>query len=167
MVFYVSKVFSGSCLLMGDFNMCVDASQSTSRFSLMDSPEQAVLDKFASEVLMLNVWKWLHQDEVGFTFQSMQYKGTWSGWIECKLCMMSPFYRRCLIVNYVEGFFEYNKHVVYMYKTIEQASLTWPGSTEEVENRIGLDRLVRSRSNGNRSERPDRREPEGRWTNIS
>ena len=53
---------------MGDFNMCVDASQSTSRFSLMDSPEQAVLDKFASEVLMLNVWKWLHQDEVGFTF---------------------------------------------------------------------------------------------------
>ena len=27
-------------LLMGDFNMCVDASQSTSKHSIMDDPEQ-------------------------------------------------------------------------------------------------------------------------------
>ena len=43
--------------------MCVDASQSTSQFSLMDYPEQAVWNKFASEVLKLDVRKWLHQDE--------------------------------------------------------------------------------------------------------
>ena len=34
---HVSKVISGwSWLLMGDFNMCVDASQFASHFSLMD-----------------------------------------------------------------------------------------------------------------------------------
>ena len=45
----------------------------------MGSPKQAIWDKLASEVLKLEVWKWLHQDEVGFTFQSMQYKEIWSG----------------------------------------------------------------------------------------
>ena len=47
--------------------------------------EQSVWDKLASEVLKLDAWKWLHQDEVGFTFQSMQYKETWSCLI-CQLC---------------------------------------------------------------------------------
>ena len=60
-------------LLMSDFNMGFDASKSTSRFSLMDSFEQAIWDRLASEVLKLDVWKWLHQDHLGFIFQSMQY----------------------------------------------------------------------------------------------
>ena len=69
MVFIYPRLLVGRVgLLMGDFIMCVDASQSTLRCSLMDSLEQAVWDKLASEVLKLDVWKWLHQDEVGFSF---------------------------------------------------------------------------------------------------
>ena len=36
------------------------------------------LGQIGIKVLKLDVWKWLHQDEVGFTFQSMQYKEIWS-----------------------------------------------------------------------------------------
>ena len=38
-------------LLMGDFNMCVEASQSTSEHSIMDNPEQLAWDSLAMEVL--------------------------------------------------------------------------------------------------------------------
>ena len=65
-------------LLMGDFNMCVDASQSTSEHSIMDDPEQVAWDSLAMEVLKLDVWTWLHGNDPGFTFQSAQHKQTWS-----------------------------------------------------------------------------------------
>ena len=44
--------------------MCVDASQSTSEDSIMDDPEQLAWDSLAMEVLMLDVWTWLHGNEV-------------------------------------------------------------------------------------------------------
>ena len=61
---------------MGDFNMCVDASQSTSEHSIMDDPEQLAWDSLAMEVLKLNVWTWLHENDPGFTFQSAQHRQT-------------------------------------------------------------------------------------------
>ena len=63
---------------MGDFNMCVDASQSMSEHSIMDDPEQLVWDSLAMEVLKLDVWTWLHGNDLGFTFQSAQHRHTWS-----------------------------------------------------------------------------------------
>ena len=65
-------------LLMGDFNMCVDASQSTSEHSIMDDPEQLAWDSLAMEVLKLDVWTWLQGNDPGFTFQSAQHRQTWS-----------------------------------------------------------------------------------------
>ena len=63
---------------MGDFKMCVDASQSTSEHSIMDDPEQLASDSLAMEVLTLDVWTWLHGNDPGFTFQSAQHRETWS-----------------------------------------------------------------------------------------
>ena len=57
-------------LLMGDFNMCVDASQSTSVHSIMDYPEQRAWDSLAMDVLKFDIWTWLHGNDPGFTFQS-------------------------------------------------------------------------------------------------
>ena len=65
-------------LLMGDFNMCVDASQSTSEHSIMDDPKQCVWDSLTMEVLKLDVWTWFHGNDPGFTFQSAQHNHTWS-----------------------------------------------------------------------------------------
>ena len=50
-------------LLMGDFNMCVDASQSTSKHSIMDDLEQLAWDSLAMEVLKLDVWTWMHGND--------------------------------------------------------------------------------------------------------
>ena len=47
-------------ILMCDFNICFDASQSTSEHSIMDDPEQIAWDSLAMEVLKLDVWTWLH-----------------------------------------------------------------------------------------------------------
>ena len=55
-------------LLMGDFNMCVDAFQSTSEHSIVDDPEQLAWDSLAMEVLKLDVWTWLQGNDPGFTF---------------------------------------------------------------------------------------------------
>ena len=63
---------------MGDFNMCVNMPQSTSRFSLMGSHEQDVWAQLFSEVLKVDVWHWLYPDDLGFTFHSTQHMHTWS-----------------------------------------------------------------------------------------
>ena len=47
-------------LLMGDFNMCVDASPSTSERSIMDDPEQIAWVSLVMEVPKPDVWMWLH-----------------------------------------------------------------------------------------------------------
>ena len=64
-------------LLMGDFNMCVDASQSMSEHSIMDDPEQLAWDSLVMEVLKLDVWAWLHKTDASFTFQFAQHKYTY------------------------------------------------------------------------------------------
>ena len=63
---------------MDDFNMCVDASQSTSEHPIMDDPEQLAWDSLSMEVLKLEVWTSLHGNDPGFTFQSAQHRQTWS-----------------------------------------------------------------------------------------
>ena len=57
---------------MGDFNKCVDATPTTSEHSIMDDPEQLAWDSLAMEVLKLDVWTWLHWNDLGFTFESGQ-----------------------------------------------------------------------------------------------
>ncbi|MCO5566865.1 hypothetical protein L7F22_020548 [Adiantum nelumboides] len=64
--------------LMGDFNTCFSADQSTSSHVIMDSPERRVWDSFASLVLKQDNWSWLHQRDSGFTFHSRQFLGPWS-----------------------------------------------------------------------------------------
>ena len=63
---------------MGDFNMCVDATHSTSEHSIMNDPEKLAWDSLAMEVLKLDVWTWLHGNDPCFTFQSAQHRQTWS-----------------------------------------------------------------------------------------
>ena len=58
---------------MGDFNICVDASQSMSKHSIMDDPEQLAWDSLAMEVLTLDVWTWLHGNDPRFTFQYVMH----------------------------------------------------------------------------------------------
>ena len=47
-------------LPMGDFNMCVDASQSTSEHSIMDNLKQIAWVSLVMEVPKPDVWMWLH-----------------------------------------------------------------------------------------------------------
>ena len=114
-------------LMMGDFNMCVDASQSTSRFSLMNSSEQACWDQLALDVLKLDVWKWLHQDDPGFTFQSMQYRHTWSRLDRMYVMHDESFLPELLHVSVLQDVvssdhfplcFEINKRALEMYKIL-------------------------------------------------
>ena len=53
---------------MGDFKMSVDASQSTTKHSIMNHLEQLDWDSLAMEVLKFDVWTWLHGNDPGFTF---------------------------------------------------------------------------------------------------
>ena len=66
---------------MGDFKMCVDASQSRSEHSIVDDPEQLAWDSLSMDVLKFDVWTWLHGNDPGFTFQSAQLRQTWS-WLD-------------------------------------------------------------------------------------
>ena len=63
---------------MGDFKMCVDASQSTSEHSIIDDPKQLAWDSLSMEVLKFDVWTWLHGNDPSFTFYSAQHRQTWS-----------------------------------------------------------------------------------------
>ena len=58
--------------------MCVDASQSTSRHSIMDGPEQTIWVSLTMEVLMFAIWMWLHGNDPCFTFEIAQHSQTWS-----------------------------------------------------------------------------------------
>ena len=58
--------------------MCVDASQSTSEYSIMNDPEQLAWDSLAMEVLKLDVCTWLHGNEPCFTFPFAEHRQTWS-----------------------------------------------------------------------------------------
>ena len=64
--------------LLGDFNMCSEVGQSTSMHSLMDAPERAAWDLFAIEVLKYDAWLWINGTDSGYTFQSTQFRSTWS-----------------------------------------------------------------------------------------
>ena len=44
----------------------------------MDGPEAQEWGEFETEVMLRDVWKWIKGDEPGYTFQSAQYKDTWS-----------------------------------------------------------------------------------------
>ena len=44
----------------------------------MDDPEQDVWVSFTMEVLKLDVWTWLHGNDLDFTCQSTQHRQTWS-----------------------------------------------------------------------------------------
>ena len=44
----------------------------------MDDSEQVAWVSLAMEVLTLDVWTWLHGNNLGFTFQSAQQRQTWS-----------------------------------------------------------------------------------------
>ena len=59
---------------MRDFNMCVDASQSTSQHSIMDDREQITWVSLVVEVLKFHVWMWLHGNDLGCTFQLGQHR---------------------------------------------------------------------------------------------
>ena len=63
---------------MGDFNICVATSQSTSEHSIMDDLDQIAWFSLAMEALKLDVWTWLHGNDLGFTFQFAQHKQTWN-----------------------------------------------------------------------------------------
>ena len=58
--------------------MCVVASQSTSKHSIIDDPKQAASVSLAMKVLKLDVWTWLNGNDPGFTFQYAQRRQTWS-----------------------------------------------------------------------------------------
>ena len=60
--------------LLGDFNMCSEVGQSTSMHGLMDAPEREVWDLFMMEFLRYDAWTWINGHEVGYTFQSAQYR---------------------------------------------------------------------------------------------
>ena len=64
--------------LLGDFNMCSEMGQSTSMHSLMDARERAAWDLFAIEVLKCDAWLWINGTYSGYTFQSTQFRSTWS-----------------------------------------------------------------------------------------
>ena len=64
--------------LLGDFNMCSESIQSTSIHCLMDAPEREVWDSFVVQVLRYDAWTWINGTESGYTFQSAQYRSTWS-----------------------------------------------------------------------------------------
>ena len=64
--------------LLVDFNMCSEVGQSTSMHSLMDAPERAAWDLFAIEVLKYDAWLWINGTDSGYTFQSTQFRSTWS-----------------------------------------------------------------------------------------
>ena len=63
--------------LLGDFNMCSEVNLLRCMF-LMDAPEREVLDLFMMEVLRYDTWTWINGHNVGYTFQSAQYRQTWS-----------------------------------------------------------------------------------------
>ena len=67
---------SGS--LFGDFSMCSKVGQSSLMHGLMDAPEREVWDLFMMEVLTYDAWTWINGNDVGHTFQSTQYRSTWS-----------------------------------------------------------------------------------------
>ena len=67
-----------SGFLLGDFNMCSEVGQSTSMHGLMDAPEREVWDLFMMDVLRYDAWTWINGNDVGYTFQSAQYRSTWS-----------------------------------------------------------------------------------------
>ena len=63
---------------MGDFNMCVDSCQSTFEHSIMNNHEHVVWVSLAMEVVKLDVWTWLHGNDLGFTFQYSQHRHKWN-----------------------------------------------------------------------------------------
>ena len=64
--------------LMGYFNVCFVINKSTFIHSIMDGPEAQEWGYFETKVMLRDVWKWIKGDELGYTFQSTQYKDTWS-----------------------------------------------------------------------------------------
>ena len=44
----------------------------------MDAPEQEVWDSFMMEVLRYDAWTYMNGNDVGYMFQSAQYRSTWS-----------------------------------------------------------------------------------------
>ena len=65
-------------LLMGDFNVRCETDKSTSIHSIMDGPDAQEWGHFETQVMFTDVWKWIKGEELGYTFQSAQYKDTWS-----------------------------------------------------------------------------------------
>ena len=63
-----------SGFLLGDFNMCSEMGQSTSMHGLMDAPEREVWDLFMMDVVRYDAWTWINGNDVGYTFQSTQYR---------------------------------------------------------------------------------------------
>ena len=58
--------------------MYVDASQSMYEHSIIDYPKHDAWFSLAMEILTLNDWMWLHENSLGFTFQSAQHRLAWS-----------------------------------------------------------------------------------------
>ena len=55
-----------------------DATQSTSMHSLIDARKRAVLDLLMVEALRYDAWIWINGIYSGYTFQSTQYRWSWS-----------------------------------------------------------------------------------------
>ena len=64
--------------MMGDFNMCDDEVQSTSLNLHMDAQELQAWRQLQENVLYRDAWNWIQEDSPGFTYQSSQYRTTWS-----------------------------------------------------------------------------------------
>ena len=64
--------------MMGDFNLYCESIQSTSSSLHVDSQEMRAWEQLQEIVLYRDVWKWIQKDKCGFTFQSTQYRSTWS-----------------------------------------------------------------------------------------
>ena len=93
----------------------------------MDPLEQVVWERLGSKILKFDVWKWFHECKLGFTFQSMQYKETCRRLDKMYVMHDDSLLPEMLNMSIVQELvtsnnfpicFEYNKHVVDIYKTL-------------------------------------------------
>ena len=83
--------------------MCSDMGQSALMHSLMDALERAAWYLFAIEVLKCDAWLWINGTDSGYTFQSTQFRSTWSRLARIYIMHDERFLPEVLIMQVYRG----------------------------------------------------------------